>query len=56
MAQAVALQDITATLLMYTHKRNFELVSNARRENFRYNSKSIKNQSGCIDPFWDSII
>ena len=56
MAQAVAFQDITTTLLVCTHKQSFELISNAQRENFQYNSKNIKYQSGCIDSFWDSII
>ena len=56
MAQAVTLQDITTTLLVCTHKQSFELISNAQRENFQYNSKNIKYQSGCIDSFWDSII
>ena len=51
MTQAVALQDITTTLLVCTHKQSFELISNAQRENFQYNSKNIKYQSGCIDSF-----
>ena len=37
MAQTVALQDTTATLLMYTHKQNFELVTNVQKKIFSRN-------------------
>ena len=37
MAQAVALQDTTTTLLMCTHKQSFELVTNAQEKIFSRN-------------------
>ena len=37
MAQAVALQDTTATMLMCTHKQSFELVTNAQKKIFNRN-------------------
>ena len=44
MAQAVALQDTTTTLLMCTHKQSFELITNFQEIFFskRQRSKSIK--------------
>ena len=37
MAQVVALQDTTTTLLMCTHKQSFELVTNAQEKIFSKN-------------------
>ena len=37
MAQAVAFQDITATLLMCTYKQNFKLITNAQEKIFNKN-------------------
>ena len=37
MAQAIAFQDTTGTLLMCTHKQNFELVTNAQEKIFNKN-------------------
>ena len=37
MAQVVAFQDTTTTLLMCTHKQSFELVTNAQEKIFSKN-------------------